>query len=27
MTRIIAGLARGRRLEVPPVVTRPTSDR
>jgi 16S rRNA (guanine966-N2)-methyltransferase len=27
MTRIIAGRARGRRLEVPPVVTRPTSDR
>ena len=27
MTRIIAGLARGRRLHVPPKGTRPTSDR
>ncbi|MCJ0904867.1 16S rRNA (guanine(966)-N(2))-methyltransferase RsmD [Rhodococcus sp. SRB_17] len=27
MTRIIAGLAGGRRLRVPPVGTRPTSDR
>lgn len=27
MTRIVAGRARGRRLEVPPEVTRPTSDR
>lgn len=27
MTRIIAGAARGRRLSVPPVGTRPTSDR
>lgn len=27
MTRIVAGVARGRRLTVPPVGTRPTSDR
>ena len=27
MTRIVAGLARGRRLKVPPEGTRPTSDR
>ena len=27
MTRIVAGIARGRRLEVPPAGTRPTSDR
>ena len=27
MTRIVAGLARGRRLAVPPTGTRPTSDR
>lgn len=27
MTRIVAGTARGRRLEVPPAGTRPTSDR
>lgn len=27
MTRVIAGTARGRRLKVPPGVTRPTSDR
>lgn len=27
MTRIIAGTARGRRLQVPPLGTRPTSDR
>lgn len=27
MTRIVAGLAKGRRLAVPPQVTRPTSDR
>ena len=27
LTRIVAGLARGRRLEVPPRGTRPTSDR
>ena len=27
MTRIVAGTARGRRLEVPPKGTRPTSDR
>ncbi|MCX5046152.1 16S rRNA (guanine(966)-N(2))-methyltransferase RsmD [Aldersonia sp. NBC_00410] len=27
MTRIVAGIARGRRLQVPPAGTRPTSDR
>jgi len=27
VTRIVAGTARGRRLQVPPQVTRPTSDR
>ena len=27
MTRIIAGEARGRKIKVPPEVTRPTSDR